>query len=451
MNLLDAVYSMTIGPHYLWHRLMTGKYGPKTREKTGRVPDRFRSSETAVLGRGDPHYEPPCLWLHAVSVGEAVASVDLARMFVQDNPRWETRYSVTTATGRAVAEKNWGADNVFYYPLDFSGMVKRSFDSIRPSLVVLMELEIWPNFLAEAVRRRVPVVVANARITERSVKRLSYAPGVTRNMVTAVEAWFAQTEEYAHRLEKIGVPPNRIEVTGSVKYDAIPVEMDVAQAAYYRRLFGCGETPYSEGGDLLVVAGSTHPGEEKILLDALRGAMEEGRPRPRLVLTPRHPERLNEVEATASAYGRVVRRSKLAEPAPGEDKADVGADIIIVDTMGELSKIYSAADVVFIGGTLIRHGGQNFMEPCGLAKPTLVGPHLWNFREPAELLGGEACLRIVQTPDELAEALREMLSNPKAAREMGEKARRVLLKQRGAARRMADRLNAMAKMIAGRG
>lgn len=450
MNLLDAVYSMSIGPHYLWHRLVTGKYGPRTREKTGRVPDRFKSSATAVLGTGDPHFEPPCMWLHAVSVGEAVASVDLARMFGEDNPRWEVRYSTTTATGRAVAEKNWGEGNVFYYPLDFSGMVKRAFDNIRPSLVVLMELEIWPNFLAEAARRGVPVVVANARITERSVKRLAYAPGVTRNMVKAVEAWFAQTDEYAQRLERIGVPSKRIEVTGSVKYDAIPLELDAEQAVYYRRLFGCGEKPYCEGGDLLIVAGSTHPGEEKLLMNALRKARGQGKPFPRLVLTPRHPERLAEVEASASEFGTVVRRSALAEPGPAQDKADVRGDIILVDTMGELSKIYSAADVVFIGGTLNRHGGQNFMEPCGLAKPTLVGPHLWNFREPAELLGGEECLCIVQTPEELPQALRRMLDNPAEAKEMGEKARQVLLKQRGAARRMADRLNVMTKMIAGK-
>ncbi len=450
MNLLDAAYSVTIGPHYLWHSLITHKYGPKTREKTGRVPDRFKSSATAVMGNGDTHLEPPCLWLHAVSVGEAVAAVDLARMFSRDNPRWDMRYSVTTATGRAVAEKNWGAENVFYYPLDFSAAVKRAFDHIRPSLVVLMELEIWPNFLAEAARRRVPVVVANARITERSVKRLAYAPGVTRDMVAAVEAWFAQTGEYAKRLERIGVPPKRIEVTGSVKYDAVPAEIDLEEAAYYRRLFGCGEKPYADGGDLLIVAGSTHPGEEKILLEAARRARGQGRPLPRLVIAPRHPERLAEVEAVAAEFGGVVRRSALAEPGPNDARADVRADIILVDSMGELSKIYGAADIVFIGGTLNRHGGQNFMEPCGLAKPTLVGPHLWNFREPAELLGGQGGLCVVQTPEDLAPALRRMLEAPAEAKAMGEKARQALLGQRGAARRMADRLNGMAKLIAGR-
>ena len=449
MNLLDAAYSLTIGPHYLWNRFITGKYGPKVREKTGRIPDRFRDAATAVLGRGDPHYEAPCLWLHAVSVGEALASVDLANMFVADNPRWELKVSTTTLTGRGIAEKNWGESAVFYYPLDFTWMVRRAFANVRPSMIVLMELEIWPNFLAEAVRRKVPVVVANARITERSVKRLSYVPGVARTMTRAVEAWFAQTEEYAERLERIGVPANRIEVTGSVKYDAVPLDIDAGQGRYYRRLFGCSEHSHREGGDLLVVAGSTHPGEERILLEALQSALPPDAPTPRVVLTPRHPHRLNEVEAIASEFGRVVRRSSLVEPGPAQDRADVGAEIILVDTMGELSKIYAAADIVFVGGTFIPHGGQNFIEPCGLAKPTVVGPNLWNFREPAELLGGE-CMKVVETPQQLAEVLGEFIANPAAACDMGDRARALLLKQRGAARRMADRITGMARMISGK-
>lgn len=447
MNLLDAVYALSIGPHYLYHKVVTKKYGPKVAEKTGRLADRFKTAATAPINLDNPYQDPPCLWVHAVSVGETVAAKDLVNMFKHDNPRWDVRVSTTTATGRGVAEKNWGADNVFYYPLDFSSCVRRAFDKIRPTMIVLMELEIWPNFLAEANRRHIPVVVANARITERSVKRLAYAPGVTKNMAQAVEAWFAQTDEYAERLLRIGVPKSRIEVTGSVKYDAVPLEIDLDVAKYYRRLFGVGETFHADGGDTLVVTGSTHPYEEKIILETLRKVVPEGQPLPRVVLTPRHPERLDEVEKTAQAFGRVKRRSQLAEPAPNENKANADVDIILVDTMGELSKIYSAADIVFVGGTLVKHGGQNFIEPCGLAKPTVVGPYLWNFNEPAKLLGSNDCLRIVQSTGELAAAFKEVLDKPAEAAAMGAKARRLLLEQRGAARRMADRLKVMAGML----
>ncbi len=448
MKLLDLVYGLTLWPHFCWHRFVTGKYGPAVMEKTGDLPDRFKTSATAALVRGvDPYVESPCLWLHAVSVGEAVAAVDLGKMFLADNPGWELRVSTTTATGRSIAEKHFGAENVFYYPLDFSWMVERAFGCVRPTMVVLMELEIWPNFLATAVERGVPVVVANARITERSVRRLSFVPWLAGRMAMAVEAWFAQTRQYADRLEKIGVPAGRIEVTGSVKYDAVPAAIDEETGKHYRRLFGCGRRYFRDGGDLLVVGGSTHPGEERILLDSLRRAgAGEGRTL-RVVLTPRHPERLDEVEKAAGEFGRVVRRSRLADFVPEGGAEGGGFDIVLVDTMGELSRIYAAADMVFVGGTLIRHGGQNFIEPCGLAKPTVTGPHLWNFAEPAELLGQNRLMRIIQAPEELAGVFGEWIQDPAAAARMGEAARAELLKQRGAARRMADRLKVIARRL----
>ncbi|MCC8190411.1 MAG: 3-deoxy-D-manno-octulosonic acid transferase [Planctomycetes bacterium] len=443
MNLLDAVYGISLLPHFWWHRLITDKYGPKVMEKTGRVPDRFSTSATAVLGKGGERYESPCLWLHAVSVGEAMAARNLAARFLEENPDWELRVSTTTATGRAVAERTWGEGRVFYYPLDVSRMVARAFDSIRPTMVVLMELEIWPNFLAEAARRGVPVVVANARITERSARRLGYIPRIAANMVAAVDRWFAQTEEYAARLAALGVPADRIEVTGSIKYDAVPLAIDAGQGKYYRRLFGCGERFLAEGGEALVVAGSTHPGEEAMVLSAVK-TNRTGTGPLRLVLAPRHPERLDAVEREAAAFGRVVRRSRLEEPLPTEERGRCDADIILVDTMGELSRLYAAADLVFVGGTLKPHGGQNFIEPCGLARPTVVGPHLWNFREPAALLGDAGLLRVVRDQQGLADALADLLAHPDRAAAMGERARELLLQQRGATDRMAERLQELA-------
>ncbi len=447
MNLLDAAYALSIGPHYLYHRYVSNKYGPKTAEKTGRLPDRFKTSETVALGSQNPYSDPPCLWLHAVSVGETLAARDLADTFSRENPRWDLLVSTTTATGRALAEKKWGERSVFYYPLDFSWMIERAFKAVRPNMIVLMELEIWPNFLAEAKRRRVPVVVANARITDRSMKRLRFVPWLAREMVESVQAWLAQTEEYAGRLRALGVPETRIEVTGSIKYDALPMELDLDLVEYYRRLFGVGGKRFVEGGDFVVIGGSTHPGEEKTLLQAVKEASLNRPGRTVTVLTPRHPERLNEVEEMAKGFGRVARRSKLREPelaAEGERP-----DVILVDTMGELAKIYAAGDIVFVGGTLLPHGGQNFMEPCGLARPTLVGPNLWNFAEPAELLKKVDGLKLVASGEELAAALKSFLSDPREAERMGLRAREALLKERGATRKMADRLNALAKAAGG--
>lgn len=450
MNKYDLAYLPTIGPHYLWHALVTGRYGEKTREKTGRVPDRFRGAETAVLGTGDPHFEAPCLWLHAVSVGEVNAAAGILQEFMRANPRWEVRISTTTATGRAVAERHFGAEGVFYYPLDFSWMVRRAFDKIRPTMIVLMELEIWPNFLAEAQRRKVPVAVANARITERSEKRLGLVPSVARFMAGAVQYWFAQTQVYADRLVRIGVPPERIDVTGSVKYDSVPEEVDERVGRYYRRLFGCGAAPFAQGGDVVVVAGSIHPGEEIAVLEAWsRLRPPEGR-KCRLVMAPRHPERLPAMARAAAAYGRVKRRSELPEPISELEEDRAECDIVMVDVMGELSGIYNAADLVFVGGSLIPHGGQNFMEPCGLGKPTAVGPHVRNFIEPAELLTAEGCLRTVAGAEELGAWMQSVLDEPARAEESGRQARETLWRQRGATKRVVERLNLMAKTVMSR-
>ena len=444
MNLLDLAYAPTLGAHFLWHLLVTRRYGPRAMEKIGELPDRFRSSETAALGSASAFREPPCLWLHAVSVGEAVAAAELGRMFLADHPLWEIRVSVTTATGRSVAEKHFGAANVIYFPLDFSGMVARAFDRIRPSLVTLMELEIWPNFLAEAARRAVPVAVANARITERSARRLSLAPWLARRMALTVDAWYVQTEEYAARLRRLGVPEGRMEILGSMKYDSTPDEVDPGAGRVYRRLFGCGDRFQREGGRPLAVAGSTHPGEERVFLEALRDAAPAGRDRPLAALAPRHPERLDEVERLASTFGRVARRSRLPDfPLPGDPGP--GADIILVDGVGELARIYAAADMVFVGGSLTRRGGQNFLEACGLGKPTVVGPHLWNFREPAELLGGLGLLRRVEDREGLRLVFAEWLANPTAAADLGGRARVELRRRRGATRKTADRLGELVK------
>ncbi|MDR0363397.1 MAG: 3-deoxy-D-manno-octulosonic acid transferase [Planctomycetota bacterium] len=434
-NFLDAVYGLTIGPHYLWHRHVTGRYGPRCGEKLGRVPDRFRSAVTRVVGRDrdDPHYEPPCLWVHAVSVGEVVAAKGLVKLFMADNPLWEVKISTTTPTGRRIAEEAFGAENVFYYPLDFSWMVKRALDRVRPNLVVLVELEIWPNFLAETERREIPVVVANARITERSVKRLARVPRVAASMAKAVREWYPQTVEYAERLRAIGVPDDRVEILGSVKYDAVPSE--IGPETEWRALFGCHLCPDRP----LLVAGSTHPGEEKAVLEAVNAASERGAAKARVVLVPRHPERLPEAMETAKRFGPAVLRSSL-----GSDPSAV-PEIVVGDVMGELAKIYAAADLVFVGGTIAKHGGQNIMEPCGLAKPTVAGPHLWNFAEPAAVLADADGIRIVEKAEDLADAFYALLSDPEGARAMAARGREALLAKKGATRRIVDRLDELAR------
>lgn len=414
-NALDLAYGLPLGAHYAFHRFATGKYGPRTVEKTGRLPRRD----------GDA----PALWMHAVSLGEAIAGGGLLRAFGERWPDWDIRLSTTTATGRAAAERAVGPERVFYYPLDFSWMVRRTFDRIRPSLVVLMELELWPNFLDEASRRGVPVVVANARITERSERRFARVPALAKRWFGRVDHWLAQTDEYAQRLIRLGALPDRVTVAGSLKYDNIP-EIPDERAARGLRALALGDGPGP-----LIVAGSTHPGEEEALLDAwtrLRGDF----PGLRMMVMPRHPERWAGVEALMARFGPVTRRSTLAEGGAAP------TDLILGDSTGELAHWFAAADVAFVGGTLIPHGGQNFMEPCGVGVPTVCGSSLFNFAEAAALLRSVEGMVVVPEGGTLSEAFRDVLTNTDEARAMGARARKALLEKRGATGKTLDVLAA---------
>ncbi|MBN2711516.1 MAG: hypothetical protein JXR97_03655, partial [Planctomycetes bacterium] len=252
----DALYCLTLIPHYLYHRYFTNKYGDSAPEKLGFIPDQIKPGRK-------------CMWLHAVSVGETLAARTLVRAFEEAHPDWDVRISTTTATGREVAMKNFGEERVFYYPLDCSWMVRRAFDIINPSLIVLMELEVWPNFLLEAQKRLVPVAVSNVRIMERSVRRFKKLRAIALPMLERVSLWLSQSDEYTGKLLDIGVSKDKIETVGSLKYDTVATEIDPDVRLEYRKLFGAWE------GETVFVAGSTHAGEDEIVLDAYKAAHEK--------------------------------------------------------------------------------------------------------------------------------------------------------------------------------
>lgn len=435
--LLDTLLAPVLGGHYLYHRLRTDKYGPDAGEKWGNVPPRS----------GDG----PCLWIHAVSVGESIAAKPLIEGFATRHPEYDLRISTTTATGRAVAGKRYGAGRVFYYPLDLSWCVRRVLRRVRPSLLVLMELEVWPNLLSMAERAGLPVVVANCRITERSARGFRKGGALARGMLRRVALWLSQSEAYTARLVGLGVDPARVRTVGSLKYDAIPIEIDDRERARYRRLLGAGGAAAGDGASgasghagaetdrvrPILVAGSTHPSEETAVLASARHLWAHGYPDLRVALAPRHPERLDEVEAEARAVGAVVRRGALGEDRPAD------APIVLVDTMGELGKLYAAADLVFVGGSLIDHGGQNMMEPCGLGRPTIMGPSDHNFAEPAAVLAEADGLCRIADATELPAACAALLADPEAAAAMGARARTALVRRRGATARSLEALDAL--------
>jgi 3-deoxy-D-manno-octulosonic-acid transferase len=397
----------------------------------------------------------PCIWIHAVSLGEVNATRRLVAEIERRLPHYDVAISTTTDTGHAAALKHYQPKPIFRYPLDFSGAVTRVLDRIRPDVVVLMELEAWPNFVTLTSRRRIPIMIANGRVTEdRSMRRFRrpIIRDLARQMFSKIAFVGAQNDAYAARFAELGVPPDRIFVTGSMKYDTAVIADDVpGDEALARALSIDRRRP-------LIVAGSTGPGEEELLLRAYRQLLPR-HPGLQLALIPRRPERFNEVarliEGQGFACTRRSERPDLTDPAgsassptagvePGDKpvspQAASKAAVFLGDTMGELRKAYSLADVVFVGRSLVRMGGSDLTEVAGLGKPMCFGPHVENFLDIAEeLTGAQAAVRL-RSAGELASTLHSLLSNQAEARAMGLAAQEVVRRNRGATGRTVDLL-----------
>lgn len=363
----------------------------------------------------------PCLWIHGVSVGEVLAARTLVGLVREEMPGWEIVLSTTTRTGHEVARRTFPGFRVFYYPLDFSLTTERVLRRIRPDAVVLLELEIWPNFLLSTSRRGIPVFLVNGRITERSLRGYRVLQRFIPEPMDRIHLYCVQTPAYRDRFLALGVPEERVFVTGNMKFDTVVTD----GAGRLREGFASalGVRP----GEWVFVAGSTHEGEERAVLEAFR-AVAAADPRARLVLAPRHLERVPAVEAAVREAGlRPVRRTS-----PECGRADGGAAVVILDTMGELGALYALADLVFVGGSLVPHGGQNVMEPAGLARPVLTGPHHWNFEEVVEVLEASGGLEVVGDARGLEEAVLRLHGDREAAARRGRAAFEAVVAGKGA-------------------
>ncbi len=387
---------------------------------------------------GGPFLEPckePRIWVHAVSVGEALAARTLVEALSAGFPEHHVAVSASTETGRDVALRLYGNTNAFPSPLDLSGPVQKAFDSVRPELLVLMELEVWPNLVAEAARRKVPVAVVNGRITERSARSYVRLRPFFRGTMERIGLFAVQTQVYAERFKAIGAPGARVKVTGSMKYDAVSAAaVSAADRERMRRRLAL------PADALVLVGGSTHPSEELALLGAAAG-LRERFPALRVVLVPRHTNRVGKLVPEVKSAGWQVRlRSGMSAGAALMREAQKPDEVLVVDTMGELADVYRAADLAFLGGSLIPHGGQNMMEPAALGLPVLYGPHTGNFTETVALLNRSGGGRTVGGGDALKEALAELFSDEARRRERGEAGRLALLEAQGATARNVELL-----------
>ena len=330
----------------------------------------------------------PFIWIHAVSVGEVLSLQSFVRELKARFPEGTIGVSTLTGSGRRMAEEKMAAaDLLFYVPFDFAGCVRRVLNRMRPDLLILAESEFWPRLLREAGRRGVPVLLANGRISTASGQRMRRLRALMGIILRPVTRFLVQTDRDRFRLIDAGIEPVRIEVAGNLKCEVRLPLLSPEEIARGRAELGVRPE------DRLLVAGSIHPGEEGLLLEAFGRARASGRP-VRFVLAPRHPEKFQNLEKDFASSGLLFARQ--SQPAPG-----FAWDVLILDTIGELARFYALADAAFIGGSLVPWGGQNLLEPAFYGKPIFFGPHMDNFAALAEAFVEADAARLVRTPEDL--------------------------------------------------
>jgi 3-deoxy-D-manno-octulosonic-acid transferase len=398
----------------------------------------------------------PCIWIHAVSLGEVNATRSLVAEIEKRLPAYDIVISATTDTGYAAACRHYHPKYVFRYPLDFSFVVGRTLNRIRPDAMVLLELEVWPNMVSLAGRRRIPIGIANGRITEkRSMRRFRrpFIRRLARRMFSSLAWTAAQNETYAARFQELGAPEDRVFVTGTTKYDSAVIADRVP-----------GDEQLAKSLDIdrvkpLFLAGSTGPGEEEMLLTAYTQVRAD-LPDLQLAIVPRKPERFEEVARIIEARGLECRRRSRHPDPPGPGAPDRGPSspsglgrglpsepargprpaVILGDTMGELRKFYALADVVFVGRSLVPMGGSDLMEVAGLGRPMCFGPYVENFADVGEqLIASDAAVQL-GSAEELVPVLRRFLDDRPAAWAMGKRAQEVVRRNTGATGKTVDLL-----------
>ena len=379
----------------------------------------FSDEQKKRIVRGQP------IWLHAVSVGEVLASKALLEELHKAYPNKQIVISTVTPTGNNIAQRiAQEKDFVFYLPFDISFIVKKVVALINPSLVIIAETEIWPNLIRRLKKRNIPVITVNARISDGSFKGYRLIKFLIKPVMNKIAAFCVQAETDANRLFELGVAKEKIKITGNMKFDTSTTRtIDSADSADTRKRILALEEK-----DTLWVAGSTHPGEEEIILRVYKKLLGEF-PNLKLLIAPRHPERAKEI-------GSLLLKNNLnplfISALPRPSSLVPRPSVFILDTIGQLRGFYAISDIVFVGGSLIKKGGQNILEPAAFAKPIVCGPHMFNFRDIAALfLKNEACIT-VKNEEELLSFITDLLRNPSKMSTLGKRAQELIATQQGA-------------------
>ena len=409
-SVLTFVLFVVVSPYFVYQALRHNKYVGSFGQRLGYLPVSFNLD-------GDHS-----IWVHAVSVGEVLATRPLIAELRRRYPRLRVFLSTTTLSGQQMARRNaTAADAVFYFPFDWTLTARRTLNLVKPRLFVMMDSEIWPNLLRECRRRGIRTVLVNGRISPRSFSRYGLIRPFFRRVLADIDRFCVQGEEAARRLTELGADPSRITVTGSLKFDSLdaPTMTGRGPERVLRFFRMSSQRP-------VLIAGSTLRGEEEAIIRAFN-RVRSGGSNALLILAARHPERFAEVERLCRQEGLLtVRRSEL--PIDAEPRADA----VILDTIGELAQLYQIGTVVFVGGSLVDAGGHNVLEPALFGKPIVFGPYMHNFAEIAEEFLANGAAVQVQSERELDEAIISLLGDPVRRARLGAAAKALVEANRGA-------------------
>jgi 3-deoxy-D-manno-octulosonic-acid transferase len=436
--------ALLLAPYWLVKGLRHGKYLSNLRERLGFSFPAVDKLPTDFAG---------AIWIHAVSVGEVLSGVTLARQLKAAYPDRPLIVSTTTITGQTLARERLPfADAIVYFPLDWSFCVRRAFEAVRPSLVLVLETEIWPHFLREAGRRKVPVLFVSGRISDRSFARYQKFLGafgfflrpLLKNALSHASAFLMQSEKDAERIRALGAPGDRVVVSGNLKYDSeLPAPTPLANWLE-------AEVQRSRRSPI-IVAGSVVATEEPLALIAF-GTLQGEYRNALLVLAPRKPEQFAAAaEFIGESHRKFIRRSELPIPSPapaaggayghsGNSPLPNDVTVLLLDSIGELASLYRLADGAFVGGSLVPSGGHNILEPAAFGKVPVFGPSMENFAEIASRFVSAGAAIQVESPEDVGVAWIELFRNPQRMKEMSEKARSLVESSRGATNRALERI-----------
>lgn len=420
------IYSLLLGlgflillPRFLLDAFRHGKYVAGFAERLGFL--------SPVLNDA-----APVIWLHCVSVGETQAARPLVKGLRTLYPNCRIVVSTITLTGQHLAREVFKNDatKIFYFPFDWRWTVQRTLKAVRPTAVLMLETELWPGFLRECKRQQIPVALVNGRLSKQSFRRYRVIKKFIAKVLGCLRLAIMQTEADAARLHELGMKPERLEISGNIKFDSETMPATHSLILELRQRFNVAE------GDPVILAASTHAPEETIVINSLLQLFHRSRVRPRLIIAPRHPERFAEVGELLKASGLSWARRSAATA-----NSDASAEVILLDSIGELHYVYSLASIVFVGGSLSKTGGHNIIEPAAIGVPIIIGPHTYNFHSIVEaFLKSDAVLQLGAISDsaailELADALLELLENPTRRAELGARAQNLVRKNQGATER----------------